>query len=360
MIRTLKQAIFSLCKRLQVFEATASGSWRGKRLLILGYHGISQRDEHEWNSELYMPPAIFRERLALLREGGYHVLPLGDAIEQLYAGTLPPRSVVITFDDGFVDFYREAYPLLAEFDYPATVYLTTYHCDYNRPVFDVMCAYLLWKGRGHVISGDGLSDMPSLDLRTPQGRDRASVDIRRRAAVQRLSATQKDALAAELARRVDVDYDELLDARLLHIMRPEEIQFLSPKLIDVQLHTHRHRVPRDRARFAAEITHNRQRIGELTSQPHSGWHFCYPSGEYDPLFLPWLRELDITSATTTVPGLANPESDPLLLPRLMDATTLPLVAFEAWAAGTATWLPRRRYVREPDAAAVVSVGSSSS
>ena len=43
---------------------------------------------------------------------GCTVLPLDDAVRRLYADDLPPRSVVLTFDDGYVDFERQAYPLL--------------------------------------------------------------------------------------------------------------------------------------------------------------------------------------------------------------------------------------------------------
>lgn len=72
------------------------------------------------------------------------MLPLSEAVDRLQSRSLPPRAVTITFDDGFQDFYSVAYPIIESFGFPVTLYLSTYYVEYNRPVFDVMCSYLLW------------------------------------------------------------------------------------------------------------------------------------------------------------------------------------------------------------------------
>ena len=53
----------------------------------------------------------------------------------------------MTFDDGFCDFHRFATPILTEFDFPATIYLTTYYVDYLRPIFNLIVPYMLWLRR---------------------------------------------------------------------------------------------------------------------------------------------------------------------------------------------------------------------
>ena len=79
------------------------------------------------------------------------MLPLGEALQRLRAGTLPARSVAITFDDGTYDFFRQAYPLLKSYGFPVTVYQTTYYTSVERPVFNLICSYMLWLRRGEVI-----------------------------------------------------------------------------------------------------------------------------------------------------------------------------------------------------------------
>jgi peptidoglycan/xylan/chitin deacetylase (PgdA/CDA1 family) len=124
-------------------------------------------------------------------------------------------------------------------------------------------------------------------------------------------------------------------------MTPAEARELASAGCDIQLHTHRHRTPHDRALFAREIRENRARIEAQTS--HGAVHFCYPSGVTAPEFLPWLRELGVQSATTCAPGLATAPVEPLLLPRLVDHAGLNAVEFEGWMAGVSEWLPRRRH-----------------
>jgi peptidoglycan/xylan/chitin deacetylase (PgdA/CDA1 family) len=111
-------------------------------------------------------------------------------------------------------------------------------------------------------------------------------------------------------------------------------------LIDVQLHTHRHRVPADRALFDREIRENRDAIHAMTNE--SATHFCYPSGVTNPAFPQWLRELGVVSATTCHPGMASAASDPMMLPRLIDTTYVTDIEFESWLSGASAFLPRRR------------------
>src|ERR1043166_3942129 len=75
-------------------------------------------------------------RLACRRSSttGRHVLSVNDALEKLRAKTLSPCSVVLTFDDGGCDFYRCAFPILRQFNWPATVYLKSYYSHYTYPL----------------------------------------------------------------------------------------------------------------------------------------------------------------------------------------------------------------------------------
>ena len=147
MLRQAKLLALKAARSSGASSAVLTSSWRRSRLLILCYHGISLDDEHLWNPGLYISAAFFQARLESLRAHGCSVLPLGEAVERLYAGTLPARSVVLTFDDGFFDFHQLAWPKIKAFSWPVTVYLTTYYSEYNRPVFDPACSYLAWKSR---------------------------------------------------------------------------------------------------------------------------------------------------------------------------------------------------------------------
>src|SRR5215216_6030592 len=154
MIQELKASSLSVLKQLGVTDWVADSEWRRRRLLILAFHGISLNDEHIWSPGLYISLRQFKRRLTLLKATGCTVLRLGDAIERLYRGDLPDRAVVLTFDDGYYDFLAGAWPLLREYEYPATVYLTTARVDHNLPNVGLFASYALWRARDRELVGD--------------------------------------------------------------------------------------------------------------------------------------------------------------------------------------------------------------
>jgi peptidoglycan/xylan/chitin deacetylase (PgdA/CDA1 family) len=329
MLKRVKRAVLKTLDTVGVFHAISHSDWRRQRLAILCYHGVSLDDEHLWDPYLYMKPSDIEARFARIREGGYSVLPLNEAIERLYQGDLPEKSAALTFDDGFHDFYCQAYPLLRKYELPATVYLTTYYCDDNRAVFNVALSYVLWKGRAS-----------RQDLATPAGRQQAWDAIKDRAERDNLNARDKDTLLQEIAAGLGIDYAGIQRRRILHLMTPAEVAELAAAGIDVQLHTHRHRTPLDRALFTREIADNRARIAGITGTRAT--HFCYPSGVYRPEFLPWLEEQEVASATTCDVGLASLGHHRLLLPRIVDHSRFAPIEFDAWLTGAAHLLPNKR------------------
>ncbi|NNF29670.1 MAG: polysaccharide deacetylase family protein, partial [Gemmatimonadetes bacterium] len=317
-----------------LFDACGRSEWRRQRLAILCYHGVSISDEHEWDPALYLNEESLRRRFERMNRLGCRVLALSEAVERLAHGTLPDLAVSITFDDGTHDFYLRAAPLLKEFGFPATVYLTTYYVDRPFPVFEVALSYTIWKAE-NIHALHDINDLkPYLrDLYRHRTDPYATASgIREFAAAMGLSAQERDALLTRVAEAVGVDLREFRERRMLTLMSSEEVESL-PDLVDVQLHTHRHRSPATRDAFVREIRDNRDRIGQLLGPEHVLEHFCYPSGVYDPVQLPWLVDLGIKSATTVVSGLAGPEDPPLLLPRVIDTMNLTDLEFEGWITG---------------------------
>src|SRR5690349_21293273 len=120
MLREAKVGVLRLAAAAGLSRLIGNSAWRRRRLLILCYHGVSRHDEHEWN-RLYITQETLRRRMELIVQERCNVLPLWQAIEQLQKGTLPPRAVAITFDDGFHDFYSAAFPILESFGFPVTL-----------------------------------------------------------------------------------------------------------------------------------------------------------------------------------------------------------------------------------------------
>jgi hypothetical protein len=342
MLRSLKLTSLGALRSLGLFHAVGRSRWRTQRLLILGYHGVALADESDWNGALFLTEATLRRRFEQIREAGCTVLKLEQAVTQLRLGTLPPRAVVLTFDDGFVDFARLAVPLLQEFGFPATLYLTTHYVEHHYPVFTVSLRYLLWKGRARELVLDGIGSLSGrAALASDAQRGDTDALLRAHADQHDLSTAARDELLATVAARLGIDYDAFRASRILSLLTPTEVASLDPALVSVHLHTHRHRVPVNQALFVRELTDNDAAITRLTPRWAASKHFCYPSGVTHPEFLPWLRTMGIESATTCFSGLADKQTEPLMLPRLLDTTQLTALEFESWLTGVGAMLPRR-------------------
>jgi len=332
MLRTIKQGGLAAARLAGLFKVASGSTFRNSRVFVLGYHGVSLKDEHEWDPSLYVSPATMRRRLEIIRRNNCTVLSLSDAISQLHAGTLPPRAVVLTFDDGTSDFYSIVWPMLQEFGYPGTVYLTTYYVENPYPVAPGIYSYLLWKaGKVKFDAKPILGEDVTFDLADPASRTAAAKKILAFTRAEKMEAADRHRLCSELARSLGVNYQEILDKRILHLMTPDEVRQVSRAGASVEMHMHRHGTPSVREKYVRNLEENRRFISDLTVSPPT--HFCYPCGVYNQESVSWLRDLGIASATTCEPGFMSTNTDTLTIPRLIDSSTISELAFEGWIVG---------------------------
>jgi len=99
-----------------------------KKIPILMYHSISEPERV--NNQLWpfaVSPALFTEHIKYLYEHGYTSLTITQLITLLYHNrqSLPEQPVVVTFDDGYADFFANALPVLKRHNFVATIYIPT-------------------------------------------------------------------------------------------------------------------------------------------------------------------------------------------------------------------------------------------
>jgi peptidoglycan/xylan/chitin deacetylase (PgdA/CDA1 family) len=95
------------------------------KAIILMYHNIGIPPKGSRIPNLFVTPRMFRFQMGYLRLAGFKVLPLSDLITEVSGGIQARNLAAITFDDGYVDFYRNAYPILKQSGYPSTVYVVS-------------------------------------------------------------------------------------------------------------------------------------------------------------------------------------------------------------------------------------------
>jgi len=85
---------------------------------ILMYHEIGNGP-----NSLYVSQENFRAQMHYLRSNNYNIVTMAAARDMLVNGDIPPKTAVLTFDDGYVSVYTRAWPILQEYGFPATVYV---------------------------------------------------------------------------------------------------------------------------------------------------------------------------------------------------------------------------------------------
>jgi len=97
-----------------------------QRIPILCYHSVAAKRDPRF-AEWTVSPEDFAAQMLYLAENGYRPLTVAELVERAFRRRerIDPKTVAITFDDGFADFHAEAWPVLRRHSFPATVYIAT-------------------------------------------------------------------------------------------------------------------------------------------------------------------------------------------------------------------------------------------
>jgi peptidoglycan/xylan/chitin deacetylase (PgdA/CDA1 family) len=101
--------------------------------LVLCYHAISD----SWPDPVAVTPAQLERQLAFLRRRGF----VGATFSEAVADPPAPRTLSVTFDDGYRSVIERAFPILEQFDMPGTVFVPSQYATSPEPPF--------WQGKRH-------------------------------------------------------------------------------------------------------------------------------------------------------------------------------------------------------------------
>lgn len=235
-------------------------------LPILMYHHVSPAP-----GLVTSTPENFAAQMAWLAESGYHTASCADLEGFLQGRPLPKRTVMITFDDGYLDNYVHAYPTLRRYGLHAVVFAVT---D--------------WIGNGAPRPVAGESGAPRL--------------LNHKDCTERIRAGQPDEA----------------------IMRWMEVERTQAEgVFEFQSHTASHtrwdKICANAAEKNAALGRDLERSRETLSQRlglHST-HLCWPQGYFDTDYLTVAREQGFSYLYTTRPGTLGADGDADNLPRIV-------------------------------------------
>lgn len=286
-------------------NALAAGAAK-QRICVINYHRVLKVRHPLLPSE----PDVdtFHWQMALLARC-FNVLPLREALARIDANDLPPRSVCITFDDGYSAVHDLALPILRKFELPATVFVTSGHLGHNMMWNDrIMEAVQFLPMERLDLSEFGLSNYP---LRTLN---------ERRATLATLTEQSKYLPAFkrhELIKQLELmTKDRPVPGQML---TPHMVRALDRHGIEIGAHTVTHPIltSLDDESAAKEISTSKQELEAILDKPvHL---FAYPNGkvgkDYDARHVEMVRRAGFSAAFTTAIGAITKEQDRFQLPR---------------------------------------------
>jgi len=249
------------------------GMW-AKSLTVLNYHRID--DPHKKDLDSFQPnisahPEEFERQMEYLARW-FNVVSVGDVVEWL-AGkrSLPAYAALITFDDGYLDNYTNAHPILRKFNFPAVIYLAAGHIGTDKPFYWDLAAYCFTHTNAdHVTFPDGT------ERAWKHSGERKQISKSWIEALKSLPNLEKQEWAARLPERLGVSIPDNFFRNLM--MNWDQVREMRRDGIDFGGHTINHpiltRIPREEAR--AEIAGSKAIIeNELGESVVS---FAYPNG----------------------------------------------------------------------------------
>lgn len=281
---------------------------------IIAYHrvvGDLARAEKDGYYGLSISTSSFRKHCEILK-ANYDVMSLEAAAEALADGGVDRPIAVITFDDGYLDFYEQAFPVLCELGLPATMFLPTNFVSGDIPLAHDRIFWLL-----RIASERGVSLVePLLDAGvTPRiarafARPTASLALTERLVYMPFRLREK--MIGSLESAVGNSGEYPADYRLLDW---EMVREMAEANITFGAHTANHVVlPLEETNtIVREVDESRARLETELDVPIRT--FAYPNGEHSEFVRSAVAGAGFKLAVTTKPTVNRLQTDPLALGR---------------------------------------------
>ena len=276
-------------------------------ILILMYHRIINKSESETYLQdgMYVDPNTFRRHIQYLKSN-FTVVSL-DSIPSIMSLEFKPLNnkpfCVLTFDDGWNDFYENAYPILKSFNICATVFLPTDFIGTNKMFWTDRIAnilYIIEQGRGNcgIIhnSSNYIIDKIVNMKGTMDEKIENAVEI-----LKLLRIDEIDRILKELADKWEVDSEIKLKSFLswgeIREMHQSEIIYFGS-------HTKSHKIlttiPENEIRD--ELIQSKNKLIDENVVKSSFIPFAYPNGNYTDKIADMVEEAGYSIALTTKKG----------------------------------------------------------
>ena len=269
MVRSVKTGLLQLGEAMGALKIANLLAGRSPKILM--YHRFARRSDGR-----RLGVDDLEAQAKILRDNRFNVVSLKELAARVEAGRLvEPKTVAITVDDGYEDFYTWAFPVFAKYELPVTVYVTSDFIDQKIWLWPDIVEYVLANGaRRHLALQLGEAKK-SFSLHTQEQRRSAWSDIG--SYCLSISNIEKQRLIQQISEALQVQVPAA-PAPEYAAMSWEQLRKMSGHRIDVGGHTCTHPVltALTASEAKAEIRKSKARIEDRLDRPADS--FAYPNG----------------------------------------------------------------------------------
>lgn len=262
---------------------------------ILAYHRVSNEDLY--NTGLTISVSNFERQIRYLKMN-YNILTLEEAVQILNNGQKPsPKSVAITFDDGYEDNYVNAFPILKRYGIPATIFLSVAHVNNGTPLWIDQLVEMIHQFSGNYLDLSNIN-MAVYKTRTIEDKQKAIYEICRTIKKSRLPQKKRIINYLESLSSTHTFKSPGLSWKQIKEMKNYKISFGS--------HTINHSIlTKITAKDAAfEIIQSKKVLEDKLGEEIS--FFAYPNGaigDFNDQLIALLKDAGYSCACTLISGL---------------------------------------------------------
>lgn len=283
---------------------------------ILRYHSVQENRDSVANtigSGITHSRRVFEEQMEILvRE--FHPVSLPDVVSSLEQGRpLPNRSVLVTFDDGYLDNFEVAFPILSKYGIPAAIYVIVGAMDARQVPWFARLRYAVATTRRS--QWTDATNNRIWDLRSPQGRRQTFLMWSKQFA--RLCGTRQQNALRDIEAALEVERLPFSACPML-CWNQARVLHQAGHTIGSHTATHANSAYLPSSEFETELVRSKQRIEHELGV--AAIHFSYPSPILEPHFtrdtIRQSKETGYRSAVTCEFGLVRVGDDPLSMRRV--------------------------------------------
>lgn len=277
------------CSGIYKFLLRFSSFYLTSRILILAYHRVSSSIGDR--AYMSLPAEVFERHIRFIKEN-FEPVPLGEALKAVSKNDRGKIYAAITIDDGYMDNYLYAYPVLKKYGVPATIFLTTdfigtRHVFWWDRIFNILLspgakdAKVTIDSKSFYLNSDGFRQ-------TKMTADRLNAFLR----------TKNEREIDEIILRLEKQFSEMSKPAPCEMLGWKEIREMSGNGITFGSHTKTHRnlcLLKDEEVFE-ELIGSKRKIEKKICSDVTG--LAYPFGIFDERVKDIVREAGFGYART--------------------------------------------------------------